>query len=176
MKTVTRALIAATSGVALLGMSACGSGNTAGESKPQPEPQAKAIESFDPCTFFKPDELTSWGVSTQPQDASVVKAEPGCEWEGENQVVALQKNAGETVDSYETSGSWDSYKKTSIGDRKGAIALESGATGQGSCTVLVDAGGGVAIYGLDGLMRDSIPDPCGDLQKIANQTASRLPK
>ncbi|GAA2332760.1 hypothetical protein GCM10009854_05120 [Saccharopolyspora halophila] len=178
MKTVSRALTAAAAGVALFGLSAC-SGGGAGDTttgEPTTEPQAKAIESFDPCTFFESDELTSFGVSTQSQDFSPVSFEPGCKWDGEKLDISLQKNAEETVDSYESSGSWDSYHKTTIAGRQGAVALETGATDVGSCTVLVDAGGGVAIYMLDGMMRDSVADPCGELEKIANQTASRLPK
>jgi hypothetical protein len=176
VNTVSRTLIAATAGMALLGMSAC-SGNGSGEptGNPTAPPQEKAINSFDPCTFFPAEELTSLGVSTQSADGGVVEQEPGCEWQGEKMTLTLLKNATQTVESYETGGNWDSYSKKSIGGRSGAVAVESGATGQGGCTVLVNAGGGVAVYGVDGAMRDSV-DACGEAEKIANQTASRLPE
>ncbi|RRO15616.1 DUF3558 domain-containing protein [Saccharopolyspora rhizosphaerae] len=176
MNTVSRTLIATAAGMALLGVSAC-SGNESGEStgNPAPPPQAKAITSFDPCTFFAPEELTSLGLSTQSEDGGVVEQEPGCQWQGEEKILTLLKNADQTVESYETSGNWDSYTKKSIAGRSGAVAVETGATGQGGCTVLVNAGGGVAVYGVDGLMRDSV-DACGEAEKVANQTASRLPE
>ncbi|MBQ0927463.1 DUF3558 family protein [Saccharopolyspora endophytica] len=175
MKKVSRTLIAGAAGVALLGLSACSGNSSGGAPEPAPAPQGKPIASFDPCTFFTPEELTSLGVSTQSQDGGVVSFEPGCEWEGEKMTLTLLKNADQTVESYEKNGNWDSYSKKSIGGRSGAVAVESGATGQGGCTVLVDAGGGVAVYGIDGAMRDSV-DACGETEKVANQTASRLPE
>lgn len=179
MNSVSRALIAASAGVALVGLAACsgGSSGTPGGSEPS-ETQApgKALASFDPCTFFQPDELTALGLSTQGNNFMPVPSEPGCEWVGEKMTVSLQKNVDQTVASYETSGSWDSYQKKTIAGRSAAVALEAGATGVGSCTALVDAGGGVAIYMLDGAMRDSVPDPCAETEKIVSQTASRLPQ
>ncbi|WP_228047020.1 DUF3558 family protein [Saccharopolyspora montiporae] len=173
-----RTLIVASSGAALLGASACAAGGGGPEGE-TPDPQAggaAALEKFDPCTFFQPDQLTSWGYAAEAQEAEGVSFEPGCEWEGENAWLSLLKNADETVDSYETSTSWDSYEKKTIGGRPGAVALEAGTTGQGTCTVLIDAGGGVAVYGIDGSTRDSIDDPCGETEKIANETAAELPK
>ncbi|MGW1679972.1 DUF3558 family protein [Saccharopolyspora sp. NPDC002376] len=163
--------------MSLLGLSACsGGGSSSGsEESPTSATSGSGLESFDPCTFFKPDELTSWGVSTQSADFTPVESEPGCEWVGEKMTVSLQKNVKETVSSYRESGSWDSYDEQKFGGRNGAKAVESGATGQGGCTVLVDAGGGVAIYMVDGARRDSV-DACAEAEKVANQTASRLPE
>ncbi|WP_406692607.1 DUF3558 family protein [Saccharopolyspora sp. ID03-671] len=175
----SRALIVASASTALIGLSACtggSSGTPDGNGPSETQAPGKALASFDPCTFFQPDELTSYGVSTQGKDFSPIPSEPGCEWEGEKQTISLQKNVDQTVASYETGGAWDSYQKKTIGGRSAAIALETGATGQGSCTALVDAGGGVAIYMLDGAMRDSVADPCAETEKIVGQTASRLPQ
>lgn len=133
------------------------------------------MESFDPCTFFKPDELTSFGVSTEAQDFTEVSFQPGCTWNGEKQDIALQKNADETVESLEKGGSFDEYTRINVAGRDAARMIVSGATGQGSCITVVSAGGGIVLYQLVGYMRDSVADPCGDLEKIATQTASRLP-
>ncbi|MFC7343133.1 DUF3558 family protein [Saccharopolyspora griseoalba] len=175
MKTVTRALIAATAGVALFGISAC-SGSDSGDTAGEPKPQGKAISSFDPCTFFKPDELTSWGVSTQSEDFTQVSFQPGCTWEGEKMDIALQKNADETVQSLKEGESYDSYEPISVGGREAARMIVPGATGQGGCVTVVSTGGGVVLYQIAGAMRDSVADPCAEIEKIANQTASRLPK
>lgn len=165
----------------MLGLSACsggGPGNGGGEqtsAAPTTAASGSGLAGFDPCKFFKSDELTAFGVSTQSEDGTVVSFEPGCKWKGEKMILSLLKNSDETVASYETSGSWDDYQKKSLDGRSAAVAVESGAAGQGGCTVLVDAGGGVAIYMVDGVMRDSV-NACAEAEKIANQTASRLPK
>ncbi|MCI2417775.1 DUF3558 domain-containing protein [Saccharopolyspora sp. K220] len=181
MSTFSRSLIATAAGVALLGLSACSGGGSSNDGNdetsaaPTTAASGSGLASFDPCTFFNADELSSFGVATQSEDGTVVSFEPGCKWEGEKMILSLLKNADETVASYETSGSWDSYTKKTIGGRSAAVAVESGAAGQGGCTVLVDAGGGVAIYGVDGVLRDSV-DACPEAEKIASQTASRLPE
>lgn len=164
--------------MALFGLAACsGGGNTPdGGADPTPPAQGMPLASFEPCTFFKPEELSSFGVATQGKDFSPVKSEPGCAWDGEKMSLSIQKNLDQTVETYGANGSWDSYQTKTIAGRPAAIALESGATDTGSCSALVNAGGGVAIYMLDGLMRDTIPDPCDELEKIVNQTASRLPE
>ncbi|MDA3627591.1 DUF3558 family protein [Saccharopolyspora oryzae] len=170
-------MIAAVAGASLLGLSACSGGGSSSGSEESPTSAAAGagLASFDPCTFFEPGELTSWGLSTQSEDFSPVKSEPGCKWDGDQMGLALQKNAEESVASYQQSGSWERYDKKTIGGRSAAIANEPGTVGQGSCTVLVDAGGGVAIYMVDGTRRDSV-DACAEAEKIANQTASRLPE
>ncbi|MHA6798607.1 DUF3558 family protein [Bounagaea algeriensis] len=71
-------------------MSACAapSGDSESEQPSEAARQSKALERFDPCTFFNSDELKSWGVSSDSQDATEVSFEPGCRWEGE-QIVSL---------------------------------------------------------------------------------------
>ncbi|WP_093414987.1 DUF3558 family protein [Saccharopolyspora flava] len=179
MKKLSRSLIATAAGAALLGLSACGTGSGSGGGNteaPETTSSQAGLASFDPCTFFQPDQLTSFGLGTQSEPFAPVSYEPGCRWTGEKFILSLQKNAEETVASYETTGSWDSYTKKTIAGRSAAVALESGATGVGSCSVLVDAGGGVAIFMLDGQRQDSVPDPCGETEKIVSQVASQLPK
>jgi uncharacterized protein DUF3558 len=172
---LSRSVVAVAAGLSLFGLTACAGGTSAGGSEETPVPANSALASFDPCTFFKPDELTSWELSTQAEDFSPLSFEPGCKWNGKKMDLALQKNVEETVASYEQNGNWERYDKKTIGGRSAAVANEPGTVGQGSCTLLVDAGGGVAIYMVDGLLRDSV-DACGEAEKIAGQTASRLPE
>ncbi|GAA4612947.1 DUF3558 family protein [Saccharopolyspora hordei] len=178
MSTFPRSVVAVTAGLSLLGLAAC-SGGSEGQSGSEEQPPTSAaagsgLAQFDPCGFFKPDELTSWGVSMTSEEFSPVDFEPGCQWEGENMGVTLQKNVTETVESYARSN-WDKYEQRSLGGRNGAIAITAGGTGMGGCNALVDAGGGVVIYGVDGYKRDSV-DACAEVEKIASQTASRLPE
>ncbi|MCA1185523.1 MULTISPECIES: DUF3558 family protein [unclassified Saccharopolyspora] len=167
------------SGLALFGLSSCalgGSDGGSGGSSPTSEASGDGLKDFDPCTFFKSEELTSYGVSTQAEDFTDVSFQPGCTWHGKRLDVSLQKNAGETVDSLESGGPYDEYTRINVAGRDAARMLVDGAAGQGSCITVVAAGGGVALYQLVGYMRDSVADPCGEVENIANQTAARLPE
>ncbi|SDW65892.1 Protein of unknown function [Saccharopolyspora shandongensis] len=181
MTAFSKPLIATAAGLSLLVLTACaGGGKTARSGEETSSALASAskfaLASFDPCTFFESDELTSFGVSTKSEEFTQVSFQPGCEWRGEEFTLGLQKNADETVQSLGEGGGFDSYVPTTVGGREGAELLVAGATGQGLCNYVVSTGGGIAIYQLTGAMRDSVADPCGDLKKIVDQTASRLPK
>ncbi|MEU6132399.1 DUF3558 family protein [Saccharopolyspora sp. NPDC047091] len=180
MINVPRPLIAAAAALSLFGLSSCALGSDSGGSgdgagSPTSSDSA-ALENFDPCTFFKSDELSSYGVSTQAEEFTQVSFQPGCTWNGEKMDIALQKNADETVQSLEKGGSYDSYEHINIAGRDSARMIAPGFTGQGACITVVPAGGGVALYQLTAYMRDSVADPCGEIEKIAEQTASRLPE
>jgi uncharacterized protein DUF3558 len=182
VSTFSRSLIVTAAGVALLGLSACSGGGLGSggaddtSAAPTSASSGSGLASFDPCTFFKADELTSFGVSTQSQEFTQVSFQPGCEWEGEKLAIALQKNADETVQSIESGGSYDSFDRITVGGREAGRLIVPGATGQGGCITVVSAGGGIVLYQIAGEMRDSLADPCADLEKIADRTASRLPE
>ncbi|WP_243789800.1 DUF3558 family protein [Saccharopolyspora gloriosae] len=177
----SRSLVAMSAGLALFGLSSCSLGDSsAGDGgadggSPTSAAQGSGLESFDPCTFFKPDELTSYGVSTQAKDFTQVSFQPGCSWDGERLSVALQKNADDTVESLEKGGSYDEFTRINVAGRDSARMIVAGGTGTGGCITVVPAGGGIVLYQLSGYMRDSVADPCGEIEKIAGQTASRLP-
>ncbi|GAB2660913.1 hypothetical protein GCM10027271_19580 [Saccharopolyspora gloriosae] len=177
MSKFVRSLVGATMGVALVGLSGCAlnaGGDSGGDAQPTGPGAEGSIETFDPCKFFEPNELTGWGLPAQSEPFEGVSFEPGCTWAGGQMSLVLQKNVDETVESYETSGSWERYEKKTIGGRPAALANVPGGGSTGGCTVLVDAGGGVAIYSVSGKLTDSV-DACAETEKIADQTASRLP-
>lgn len=178
MRKFSRSLFATAAGLALLGLSACGGASTGGGEQPSAQPPApgSGLQSFDPCTFFTPEELTSFGVGTTAQDFTQVSFQPGCAWEGEKLSIGLQKNAKDTVQSLGQSGGFDKYEPTTVAGREAAEIIVGGGTDQGGCNYAVSAGGGIVMYQLTGFMRDSVPDPCGELEKVVNQTASRLPQ
>ncbi|TDD53693.1 DUF3558 family protein [Saccharopolyspora elongata] len=171
-----RLLVVAGAGVVLAGLPACGSGGSGSTGHaPTTKSGGVAMEKFDPCGFFRPAELTSWGLSAQGKEFAPVSFEPGCRWQGEQMSLTFQKNVDETVASYEKSGNWERYDKKTIGGRSAAVANVPGGGSTGGCNVLVDAGGGVAIYGVSGRFDDSV-DACGEVEKIVGQSASRLPE
>ncbi|MGW0892674.1 DUF3558 family protein [Saccharopolyspora sp. NPDC002578] len=175
MSKLVRSLAVVASSAVLVGLSGCALGEGDGTQAPTSDAAGASLEAFDPCTFFSPDDLTGFGLSPQSEPFTQVSFEPGCRWTGEKMSLTLHKNVDETVDSYETGGNWEKYEKRSIAGRSAAIANVPGSGTTGGCDILVDAGGGVAIYGISGKMADSI-DACPELEKIVNQTASGLPK
>jgi hypothetical protein len=181
VSTFSRSLIATAAGLALVGLSACSGGGsgTGGEetsAAPTSAASGSGLANFDPCTFFTSDELTSFGVSTQSEEFTQVSFQPGCVWKGEKGDVALQKNADETVQGLGKGGGFDKFTPTTVAGREAAEVIVAGGTGQGVCNFVVSAGGGIALYQITGARRDSLADPCGEIKKIANQTASRLPE
>ncbi|RKT83254.1 Protein of unknown function [Saccharopolyspora antimicrobica] len=180
MQRLVRSVVVLTAGVALVGLSACSgtagdSTRKAGSEEPTERVGGAALEQFDPCTFFKPDELSSWGLEAQAEEFTPVSFEPGCRWRGGQMGLVLQKNVEETVASYEKNGNWERYDKQSVGGRSGVVANVPSGGATGGCNVLVDAGGGVVIYGVSGRLADSV-DACAEAEKIAAATASRLPR
>ncbi|MHA6798606.1 DUF3558 family protein [Bounagaea algeriensis] len=170
-------MLGVSAGVLLVGVSACAapSGDSESEQPSEMAQQAQALEGFDPCTFFQPDELSSWGLpSGEGEDSTQVSWEPSCRWSGAEKALDLSKNAEETVDSYEQSGNWASYEKQQVAGRSAAVAQVAGADGFG-CNILVNAGGGVVIYQVSNKGANPI-EPCPEARKIAEATASRLPE
>ncbi|GAA4875321.1 DUF3558 family protein [Saccharopolyspora cebuensis] len=159
-------------GIAVLGAAAC-AGPTAGDDRTQPE-EAPALAGFDPCTFFAPEELSSFGVGPEAEEFTPVSFEPGCKWNGEDMDLTFQKNEDESVQSYATSN-WDSYTEAPLAGRTAAIAVPAGGTDQGVCEAVVDTGGGVVLYGITAAFGSSV-DACGEVEAIAERTASRLPE
>ncbi|MFR9732157.1 DUF3558 family protein, partial [Saccharopolyspora sp. MS10] len=157
--------------MSVLGISSCALGGSTGGAPDFPgsnsAEQGAGLNKLDPCAFFRQDELMSYGVGTQPEEFTQVSFQPGCAWNGEKMDVAMQKNADETVDSLASGGPYDEYTKIEVAGRPAARMLVSGAAGEGSCITVVSAGGGVVLYQLVGRMRDSVADPCGEIEKIA---------
>lgn len=173
-------MIAATTGLVLLGTASCGGGGLiggGGEQEPPKETQAAAgLKDFDPCAFPNPDELEHANVTGPGEPEEQLAHEPGCRFEGEDVLVTLFKNQKETVDSYETNGSWDQYEKIQIGGRDAAQAVANGSSGNNVCSTLVNAGGGIISVQVTVILPDSPLDSCGEAKKIATNIEPRLPK
>ncbi|MGW3467239.1 hypothetical protein ACWDKQ_01905 [Saccharopolyspora sp. NPDC000995] len=113
------------------------SGSEETSSAPTSVASGSGFAGFDPCTFCKPDELTSFGVSTQSEDGTVVSFEPGCKWKGEKMTLSLLKNSDETVASYEKGGSWDSYQKKPLDGRRRQLRLSQVPPGKAGAQCLL---------------------------------------
>ncbi|WP_243794037.1 DUF3558 family protein [Saccharopolyspora gloriosae] len=175
----SRSLISAIAGTALLSLSACALNATTpstDQETPPTQGSGSGLVGFDPCAFFTPEDLSAAGVSGQGEPVEQLESEPGCSYEGEKVLLTLYKNQQQTTDSYETSGSWDSYEKFDINGRTAARGISAGSTGQGICNVVVDSGGGVAIISISGILLDDVPEPCQAAEDIARQVEPRLPR
>ncbi|QUH05786.1 DUF3558 domain-containing protein [Saccharopolyspora erythraea] len=157
-------------------MTACGGGSASNEPVPTSKAVGSGLASFDTCAFLGEEELSAAGVSGPGKPETQLSFEPGCAYEGADRFVTLYKNQEQTVDSYRTGGNWTKYEPVTVAGRNAARAIEAGGQEDLGCTVLVDAGGGVVLYDVQGIMAGKVADPCAEAEKIANQTASRLPK
>lgn len=173
MSSLSRSAATATTVLALFGLSACGGAPGAGTDA-TPEPKHSALQAFDPCTFLTPDELSSFGVEPQAKPFTQVSEQPGCTWDGKDMDLVLQKNAVQSLDQYEKTGTFDEFTRKPFAGRAGARMLTAGAKGQGVCNAVVSAGGGIVLYQVTGNYPEF--DACGEVEKIADQTAARLPQ
>lgn len=180
MSLVSRSVVAGIAGLALVGLSACSGGSSAGGEQPgaptTETQQATGLSSFDPCNFFTPEELTSAGVQPGPgRPANAIESQPGCDWEGENVLLTLSKNETSDFEAY-SKNSFEKFERFDVDGRQAARAVTAGSGGQGICSVILSAGGGIVDVNVAGIMRDSVADPCGEAEKLARQIAPRLPQ
>lgn len=179
MSLVSRSVVAGIAGLALVGLSACSGGSNAGGEQPgapTTETQSTGLSSFDPCTFFTPDELTAAGVQAGPgRPAKALESQPGCDWEGENVLLTLSKNETQDFEAY-SKNNFEKFERFDLDGRQAARAITSGSGGQGICSVILSAGGGIVDVNVAGIMSDSVADPCGEAEKVSRQIAPRLPQ
>ncbi|MFR9730174.1 DUF3558 family protein [Saccharopolyspora sp. MS10] len=172
----SRSTIAAVCCAGLLAVSGCALGDATTEPEPTSEPKPSGLANFDTCSFFTPADLNVVEASGPGEPVEQVSFEPGCTFEGPDNLLTLYKNQDETVASYETGGNWDSYQKFDINGRAAATGISPGATGHGLCNILLDAGGGVAIVSITKIMPEATYDDCGLAEKVARQIEPRLPR
>lgn len=181
MTALSRSMISATAGLVLIGLAGCSGGAADGggaptEGKPAPE-AGGALQSFDPCSFLSPEDLSAAGVKGPGEKQDNFDHEPGCSFEGQNILLTVYKNQEETVTKYEKDGNWDKYEKFDLNGRNAARAVEAGGGSvDAGCSVVVDAGGGVVLVDVTEAMPGSVSDKCGEAEKIARQIEPKLPK
>ncbi|MGP4019168.1 DUF3558 domain-containing protein [Saccharopolyspora sp. 5N708] len=181
---VSRSLIVGVAGLALVGLAACSGGTSGGggetgtseeTSAPTSAASGSGLADFDPCSFLTAEELSAAGVSGPGRPANAVESQPGCDFEGENVLLTLSKNETEDFEAY-SKNSFEQFDEIDINGRKAARAVTAGSGGQGICSAIISAGGGIVDVNVAGIMRDSVPDPCGEAEKIARQIEPRLPQ
>ncbi|MEV0052272.1 DUF3558 domain-containing protein [Saccharopolyspora shandongensis] len=178
MSLVSRSLAVGVAGLALVGLSACsGSPGKGSEetSTPTSATQKSGLSNFDPCNFFTPEELSAAGVSGPSRPADALSSQPGCDWEGKDVLLTLSKNETEDFEKY-SKNNFETFDEIDINGRKAARAVTAGSGGQGICSAIISAGGGIVDVNVAGIMRDSVADPCGEAEKIARQIEPRLPE
>lgn len=178
MSLVSRSLAVGVAGLALVGLSACSGGTSKGgeePSTPTSAAQSSGLANFDPCTFLTPEELSAAGVSAPSRPVDDIKSQPGCDWEGEDVLLTLSKNETEDFEKY-SKNNFETFDRFDLNGRQAARAVTAGSGGQGICSTIISAGGGIVDVNVAGIMRNSVPDPCGAAEKIARQIEPRLPK
>lgn len=174
MRPRSSALLAVAAGVALLGATSCSSSEGGGT--PVTESPRGGLGDVDPCSFFAPDDLAAAGVEGPGAPEDDIPSVPGCTFEGESVFLSLYKNQDQTVDSYETAGSWDEYQRTDVNGRAAARAIASGSAGNNICSTLLDAGGGVVQVKVTAVLPDEPVDTCAKANEMATRIEPRLPE
>lgn len=176
---MSRSVIAATAGIALVGLAACGGGANGGSTTtPSSSRSAGGLASVDPCKIATPQQLNADGLNPQGTPNNDVSKQPGCEYKGSGGAdlrVSFAKDQTQTVDTYQTQGQWDSYTKTTINGRPAATAQVVGGTGTNGCTVLMNAGGGVLVVTVTDAGK-SDQQVCAEGMKYAQQVEPTMPK
>ncbi|WP_246868303.1 DUF3558 family protein [Saccharopolyspora sp. ASAGF58] len=170
--------------MALLGLAACSGGKAGGDGQTTTTQESSTtaaagggLQNFDPCSFLSSDDLSAAGVTGPGEKQDNFSFEPGCSYEGEKILLAVYKNQEETVAKYEKSGNWDKYEKFQLNGRSAARAVEGGGGAvDAGCSIVIDAGGGVVLVDVTEVMPDSVPDKCGEAEKIARQIEAKFPK
>lgn len=178
MSSFSRVVIAAAAGSALLGLSACAggpAGGTTGGGGESTAPAPSALESFDPCNFFTPEELAASGVAGPGEPDSDLSAEPGCNFTGDKMDLALYKAPTTSFDQYMSSGNFGNVQPFDADGRKAAIGVTAGSEGQGVCSSFLDAAGGTIIVTVTAGTTEPV-EPCGESRRVAEQISPRLPQ
>lgn len=179
MRSFSRVVIAAAAGSALLGLTAC-TGGTAGGGAPSggAEPTSaapSALESFDVCNFFTPEELAASGVAGPGTPDNNLDSEPGCNFTGDKMDLTLYKVPGTSFDEYMSGGNFGNVQNFDAGGRKAATGVTAGSEGQGVCSSFLDAAGGTIIVTVTAGTTEPV-DPCSETRRVAEQISPRLPQ
>ncbi|TDD53695.1 DUF3558 domain-containing protein [Saccharopolyspora elongata] len=180
MSLVSRSLAVGVAGLALVGLSACSggpgkSGEETSTSTPTSAAQSSGLANLDPCTFLTSEELSAAGVSGPSRPVNDLKSQPGCDWEGKDVLLTFSKNETEDFEKY-SKNNFETFDRFDINGRQAARAVTAGSGGQGICSAIISAGGGIVDVNVAGIMRNSVADPCGEAEKIARQIEPRLPE
>ncbi|MEV0055783.1 DUF3558 domain-containing protein [Saccharopolyspora shandongensis] len=173
MKVLSRTVVAACAGAALLAAAGCGGGTA--KRDPEPAQEKQGLAQVDPCTMVTPDVLESFGLRGPGDPETGISSEPGCYFNGERISGIFYKNQEKTVESYGKQDNWAKYDRLQIDGRPAASAIDKSSTQARICSTLFDAGGGVIILSVTE-KRDQGLDECGEALKIAEAIAPRMPK
>jgi hypothetical protein len=153
-----------------MGLAGCGGTSPAAQQPPS------GLANVDPCKIMNSQQLSADGFGTQSKPVKHFDVEPGCSFDSDKETVSFFKNQTKTVDTYGQQSNWAQYNKTSIAGRPAAIALSKDDVGNGVCSALVSAGGGVVIVDTQSGDPRKPYDACGQAQKYAQEVASSLPQ
>jgi hypothetical protein len=168
---LSRSLVSAVAGLALVSMAGC-----AGKSTGTPPP-ADALAGVDPCALLKPADATSLGLPARGNPPVVpIPGQPGCEYQGDALTVGVYKDPGDTVQSsQQKTAEWAQFNRVDINGRMGATGIGSGSTRARICDAMFNAGQGTIVV----TAHETNPgnnNECADALKIAKLVEPNAPK
>ncbi|SDR00638.1 DUF3558 domain-containing protein [Actinopolyspora saharensis] len=179
MSSWKRAMLAAVSGVALLGALGCspsGSGDTSDSPSATQASGGKSLESLDPCTMLSEAELKSFGLELPGEPTEDLPWSPGCYYEGDPITLTLFKDTRNTVSSNAEKSTWAEFERLQVNGRSGARTITKGATQARICNVMFDAGDGlIQVQATESRLPESV-DECAKALEIAKKVEPNVPE
>lgn len=173
MNRISHGSVVAMALVASMALVGCSSGQGEPSAEPSAEPGA-GLADFDPCAFLTEEDLATAGVAGPPEKVDAVASQPGCDYEGQDVLLSLTKNQTEGFAEY-GKNNFERFDEIDINGRRAAIAVTAGSGGNGICSVILDAGGGIVDVNVTAYDMAAVPDPCGEAEQVARQIEPRLP-
>ncbi|SDR00660.1 DUF3558 family protein [Actinopolyspora saharensis] len=174
-----RAVLAAVSGVALLGALGCspsGSGDTSDDSSTTQASGGKSLENLDPCTMLSEAELKSFGLEPTGEPNNDLPWRPGCGYEGDPISATLFKDTRNTVSSNAEKDVWAEFERLQVNGRSGARAITKGSTQARICNVMFNAGDGlIQVQASEDGLSDEI-DECAKGLELAKKIEPTVPE
>ncbi|NHD18948.1 MULTISPECIES: DUF3558 domain-containing protein [unclassified Actinopolyspora] len=174
-----RALLAAVSGVALLGALGCspsGSGDTSDDSSTPQASGSNSLENLDPCEMLSEAELKSFGLELPGEPTEDLPWSPGCYYSGEPISAALSKDTRNTVSSNAEKDVWAEFERIQVNGRSGARTITKGATQARICNVMFNAGDGlIQVQASEDRLPDEV-DECAKGLEIAKKVEPDMPE
>lgn len=159
MSSISRSIVAATAGIALMGLASCGGAN--------------GLAKVDPCKIMSPQQLDADGLQTQGTPFNGYGSnEPGCTFKNREIQATFFKDQTKTADTYDQSDVTTNKTKLTINGRSATQVLGDHASGK--CDIAISAGGGVVIVDV---VHPGLADrACAEAMQYSQQIATTLPQ
>ncbi|MBF6507857.1 DUF3558 domain-containing protein [Nocardia farcinica] len=164
---------------ATLLIAGCSGGQTGEQGQPTEDKPANALASFDPCAALTPEEISTFGASSQGEPSDLGVGEVGCDYKGDDlEFGVLEAEKSDEAYWQQQRNNFDVFTPNQVGSHSGFAGIALSGKGQGVCRQIMYVGTGSVIvdvtYSADKIPSDE--ETCGKAKEIAQVVESKLPK